>query len=136
MGVSSTGFGAKLHPEKCLIKPVYRMKRATAKEVRESMSDPPSYSTVRKLLQILEDKGFLRQTEDGIRYVFTPTIPHEKAVRSALKQLVDTYFNNSFHEAVTALIEHPGSDITDADLDRLIDLIEKKKNGGSDDHGG
>ena len=115
---------------------VYRTKRATAKEVRERMADPPSYSTVRKLLQILEDKGFLRHTEDGIRYVFTPTIPHEKAVRSALKQLVGTYFNNSFHEAVTALIEHPGNGITDADLDRLIDLIEKKKKGGSDDHGG
>ena len=88
------------------------MKRATAKEVRERMA------------------------EDGIRYVFTPTIPHEKAVRSAFKQLVGTYFNNSFHEAVTALIEHPGNGITDADLDRLIELIEKKKKGGSDDHGG
>jgi len=114
---------------------VYRIKRATAKEVRERMTDPPSYSTVRKLLQILEDKGFLRHTEDGIRYVFTPTIPHERAVRSAIKQLVGTYFNNSFHEAVAALIEHPGSGITDADLDRLIDLIAKRKRGGPDDHG-
>jgi predicted transcriptional regulator len=133
--------GERLHTqlskrERQIMDIVYRIKRATAKEVRERMADPPSYSTVRKLLQILEGKGFLRHTEEGIRYAFTPTIPHENAVRSAIIQLVGTYFNNSFHEAVTALIEHPGSGITDADLDRLIDLIEKRKKGGPDDHGG
>jgi predicted transcriptional regulator len=106
---------------------IYKKKSATAKEVLESIPNPPSYSTVRKLLHILENKGFLKHTQDGLRYVYHPKISHKKAMRSAVRQLVETYFNNSVEEAMTALIEYDAGDLTHAELNRLIGKIEKRK---------
>lgn len=106
---------------------IYRKKSATAKEVMESMPNPPSYSTVRKLLHILEKKDFLRHEQDGVKYVYHPIISHKKAMRSAVRQLIETYFDNSVEEAMTALIEHNTSDLSDEELNRLIGIIEKRK---------
>jgi predicted transcriptional regulator len=106
---------------------IYRKKSATAREVMESMPNPPSNSTVRKLLHILENKGFLRHEQVGLRYVYHPKISHKKAMRSAVRQLVETYFDNSVEEAMTALIEYDSSGLSDEELDRLIDIIEKRK---------
>ena len=106
---------------------IYREKSATAKEVMGSIPNPPSYSTVRKLLHILENKGYLRHEQDGVKYVYHPIISHKKAMRSAVRQLIETYFDNSVEEAMTALIEYDADALSDEELDRLIGLIEKRK---------
>ena len=106
---------------------IYREKSATAKEVMGSIPNPPRYSTVRKLLHILENKGFLRHEQDGVKYVYHPIISHKKAMRSAVRQLIETYFDNSVEEAMTALIEYDADALSDEELDRLIGLIEKRK---------
>ena len=126
----------KLHTElskreRQIMDVIYRKKSATAKEVMERIPNPPSYSTVRKLLNILERKGFLKHIQDGLRYIYYPKIPHKKAMRSAVRQLMETYFDNSVEEAMTALIEYKSEGISDSDLDKMIDLIEKMKKEGS-----
>jgi predicted transcriptional regulator len=117
--------------ERQIMDVIYRMKSATAKEVMGSIPNPPSYSTVRKLLHILENKGFLKHIQNGLKYIYYPKIPHKKAMRSAVRQLVETYFDNSVEEAMTALIEYDSGELSDEDLDRLIDIIEKRKSDGS-----
>ena len=79
--------------------------QATAAEVLEGLPDPPSYSAVRALLRVLEEKGHLRHEQEGPRYVFLPTVPREKARRSALQQLVQTFFDGSTAQAVAALLD-------------------------------
>jgi len=106
---------------------IYRKKNATAKDVLASIPNPPSYSTVRKLLHILERKGFIKHVQNGLRYTYFPKIPHQGAMRSAIRQLVETYFDNSVEQAMTALIEYDAEDLSDEELERLIDLIEKKR---------
>ena len=122
----------KLHTElskreRQIMDVIYRKKKATAKEVMGSIPNPPSYSTVRKLLHILEQKGFLKHVQEGLKYIYYPKIPHKKAMRSAIRQLVETYFDNSVEEAMTALIEYKSEGISDSDLNKMIDLIEKMK---------
>jgi predicted transcriptional regulator len=122
----------KLHTElskreRQIMDVIYRRKSATAKEVMEKIPNAPSYSTVRKLLHILERKGFLKHIQDRLRYIYYPKIPHKKAMRSAVRQLMETYFDNSVEEAMTALIEYKSEGISDSDLDKMIDLIEKMK---------
>jgi predicted transcriptional regulator len=113
--------------ERQIMDVIYREKSATAKVVMEQIPNAPSYSTVRKLLHILEKKEFLRHTQEGLKYIYHPKIPHKKAMRSAVRQLMETYFDNSVEEAMTALIEYKSSNVSEADLNKLIDLIEKKK---------
>src|SRR5687768_12245385 len=105
--------------ERQIMDVVYRLGRATAAEVLEALPDPPSYSAVRALLRVLEEKGHLRHEQDGPRYVFLPTVPRDKARRSALRRLVQTFFEGSTAQAVAALLGEPGARLTDEDLDRL-----------------
>jgi predicted transcriptional regulator len=113
--------------ERQIMDVIYRLGRATAAEVQESLPDPPSYSSVRALLRILEEKGHLRHEQDGPRYVFLPTVPRDKARRSALRQLVQTFFDGSTAQAVAALLGEPGSKLSDEDLDRLSHLIDQAR---------
>ena len=107
---------------------VYRQGQATAAEVLDALPDPPSYSAVRALLRVLEEKGHLRHRRDGARYVFLPTVPRETARRSALARVVQTFFGGSTEAAVAALIDQ--SSLSDADLDRLQDLIDRARQEG------
>lgn len=116
--------------ERQIMEVIYRKKVATAQEVLDEMPDPPGYSTVRSFLKILEEKGFLRHERRGRRYVYSPTISHSSAVRSTLKNVLKTYFNNSVEDAVSALMELHGKQLTDNDYDRLIRRIEEAKKGG------
>lgn len=109
---------------------VYRQGQATAAEVLEALPDPPSYSAVRAMLRILEEKGHLRHEQQGPRYVFLPTLPREKASRSALKQLVQTFFDGSTEQAVAALLDLSGSKLSSDELDRLSDLIDQARKEG------
>lgn len=104
---------------------VYRFERATAQEVRQNLPDPPSYSAVRALLRVLEEKGHLEHVQEGPRYVYLPTLPREKARKSAMKRLVRTFFDDSAEKAAAALLSMSSSELSDGELDRLGDLIEE-----------
>lgn len=109
---------------------VYRLGRATAAEVRRHLPDPPSYSTVRALLRVLEAKGHLRHDADGPRYVFVPTVPRDKAGLSALRQLLATFFDGSAEQAVAALLDLSSEQLTPKEFDRLAGLIARARKEG------
>ena len=109
---------------------VYRLGQATAMEVQAELPDPPSYSAVRAHLRILEEKGHLRHDREGTRYVFRPTVAPDRARRSALKQVVQTFFDGSAEQAVAALLDMSQTRLTDEDLDRLSGLIERARKEG------
>lgn len=106
---------------------LYRRGRATAGEVMEDLSGDPSYSTVRTQLRVLEDKGHVRHQEEGLRYVYVPAVPRHTARRSALRHLVDTFFDGSAEKTVAALLGAEGTRLSDEELDRIADLIEKTR---------
>jgi len=116
--------------ERQIMDVLYRKGSATAAEVLESIPEPPSYSTVRALLRILEEKGHIRHEESAGKYVFKPTMPREKAKRSAIRHLVQTFFDGSPEDAVAALLDDSSSKLSDSELDRLQELIEKARKGG------
>jgi predicted transcriptional regulator len=109
---------------------VYRLGSATAMEVRENIPDAPSYSAVRALLRILEEKGHVRHAYDGPRYVYAPVVSRPVAQKSALRQLVKTFFDGSPSNAVAALLDMSASDLSKAELDRLSKLVEQAKREG------
>lgn len=116
--------------ERQIMDVVYRRGRATAAEVLEDMPDPPSYSAVRAMLRVLEEKGELRHEQDGPRYVFLPTVPREQARRSALRNLVRTFFDGSTEQAVAALLDPADGKLSDAELARLARLINRARKEG------
>ncbi|MBI4028526.1 MAG: BlaI/MecI/CopY family transcriptional regulator [Verrucomicrobia bacterium] len=109
---------------------IYRRGQATAAEVLPELPDPPSYSAVRAMLRILEEKGRLRHIEDGPRYIFKPVVAQQKASQSALRQLVRTFFEGSTARAVAALLDDSDSKLSDKELERLTKLIEKARREG------
>lgn len=109
---------------------VYRFGRATAAEVQENLPEPPSYSAVRALLRVLEEKGHLEHEQEGPRYVYSPTVPREKARRSALKRVVRTFFDDSAEQAVATLLSMSTSDLTLEERTRLRELIEAAEGDG------
>ena len=110
---------------------LYRRGRATAAEVMEDLTGDPHSSTVRTQLRVLEDKGHVRHEEEGLRYVYMPAVPRHAARKSALRHLVETFFDGSTEKAVAALLGREGSRLSDAELDRIADLISKTRKEGS-----
>jgi len=106
---------------------LFKSGRATAAEIRQALPDPPSYSAVRAMLRILEDKGHVRHVAEDLRYVYLPTENPEKARRSALSHLVSTFFHGSVEQAVAALLDTGSRKLQPEELDRLSKLIEKAK---------
>jgi predicted transcriptional regulator len=113
--------------ERQIMDVLYQRGRATALEVQESLPDPPSYSAVRALLRILEDKGHIRHEQDGPRYVFTPKLHRDKARRSAIRHMMETFFEGSAEQAVAALLDVSSSKLSQEELDRLARLIENAR---------
>jgi predicted transcriptional regulator len=109
---------------------IYTRGKATASEVMESLPDPPSYSAVRALLRVLEEKGHLRHTQDGQRYVFSPTVGRERAKHSALRRVLKTFFDDSAEEAVAALLDISQERLSDDELERLEQLIKQARKEG------
>jgi predicted transcriptional regulator len=109
---------------------IYQRGRATAQEVMDSLPDPPSYSAVRAMLRLLEEKGLLRHQQDGPRYIFLPTLAREKARKSALKQVLKTFFGDSTEQAVAALLDLSKSKLSKDELDRLSQMIEGARKEG------
>lgn len=106
---------------------LYKLGRATVGEVLSQLADKPNYSTVRAQLRVLEEKGHVRHEEHGLRYVYVPCVPREIARRSALRHLVETFFEGSTEKAVAALLGGEVSRISSEELDRLSTLIGKGK---------
>ena len=109
---------------------VYARESATAAEVLDSLPDPPSYSAVRAMMRILEEKGHLTHRHDGPRYVYSPVVPRTAARQSALKQLVKTFFDGSATQAVAALLDMSESRLSAREADELAALIDKAKREG------
>lgn len=109
---------------------VYEMNEATVAKVLELIPDPPSYSTVRALLGVLEEKGHLIHEQQGPRYIYSPTIPREEARQNALKHVLKTFFDNSTEEVVAALLNISEEDLSEEEYKRLTKLIKKAQNEG------
>ena len=116
--------------ERQIMNIIYQKGESTAAEIRDHLPDPPSYSTVRALLVVLEKKGHLKHVEQGLRYVYYPTLPREKVKHSELKNLMQTFFDNSTERVVAALLELSGSDLSDEEFERLTRLIEQARKEG------
>jgi len=110
---------------------IYARKQATAFDVRHAMADPPSYSAVRALLRILEQKGHLRHEAVGGKYIFIPVRHRSNAGRGALRGILKTFFDNSAARAVAAFLDLSDAKISDEELAEISELLEKaKKRGG------
>src|SRR3954469_25078856 len=110
---------------------LYRHGRATASEVMADLSGEPSYSTVRTQLRVLEEKGHVRHDEEGLRYVYLPVVARHTARKSALRHLLETFFDGSSEKAVAALLGGEGSRLSEDELNRIADLVDKtRKEGG------
>jgi predicted transcriptional regulator len=110
---------------------LYKRGRATAGEVMEDLAGSPHYSTVRTQLRVLEEKGHVGHEEHGLRYVYMPAVPRRAARKSALRHLVDTFFDGSAEQVVAAVLGGEGSKLTDEELDRIAELVAKAKKEGS-----
>ena len=117
--------------ERQIMDVLYRRGRATAAEVMQDLTGDPHSSTVRTQLRVLEDKGHVRHEEEGLRYVYMPSVPRHAARKSALRHLVETFFDGSTEKAVAALLGREGSRLSDDELDRIADLIAKTRKDGS-----
>ena len=113
--------------ERQIMDALYRLGRATAAEIMAAMPVAPGYSTVRTQLRVLETKGHVRHEEVGLRYVYSPTVPRHAARRSALKHLVDTFFDGSTTKAVAALLGGEAARVSDADLERIEEIVREAR---------
>jgi predicted transcriptional regulator len=109
---------------------LYQRGKSSASEVREAMLDAPSYSAVRAMLRVLEDKGHVKHRSEGLRYVYLPMVAHDKARRSAVKHLVDTFFSDAPEDVVAALLDISSPRVTREELDRMSEMIERAKREG------
>src|SRR3954467_1435099 len=110
--------------ERQILDILYRSGHATAAEVQAALPEPPSYSAVRALLRILEEKGHVRHEQDGPRYIYLPTVAHDNAQRSALRHILQTFFNGSAEQAISALLDDDSGKLSSAELDRLARMID------------
>ena len=116
--------------ERQILDILYRRGKASAADVLAAMEDPPSYSAVRAMLRILEDKGHVRHETDAQKYVYAPVVPREKAKRSAVKHMLETFFAGSPEQAMAALLDVSSRRLTREELDRMAHMIEQARQEG------
>jgi BlaI family penicillinase repressor len=109
---------------------LYQRGKASATDVREAMPDAPSYSAVRAMMRVLEEKGHVKHQAQGLKYVYVPVVTRDKAKRSAVKHLLDTFFSDSPEQVVAALLDVSSTRLTQDELDRMAQLIERAKKEG------
>jgi predicted transcriptional regulator len=109
---------------------VYRLGRASAQEVLENLAQAPSYSAVRALLRLLEERGHVRHVQEGGRFVFLPAVPRGEARRKALSHVVSTFFGGSVEEAMLTLVESSSRKLSSDELDRLASIVEQARKEG------
>jgi BlaI family transcriptional regulator, penicillinase repressor len=117
--------------ERQIMDVLYRLERATAARIRMELVPEPSYSTVRAQLRVLEEKGHVRHIEEGLRYVYLPIVARKAARRSALRHLVETFFEGSAGNAVAALLGGEATRLSEEELDRISRMIEAARKEGS-----
>lgn len=117
--------------ERQIMDVLYQRQRASAAEIRESLANPPSYSAVRALLRILEEKGHIRHAEKDLRYVYYPAVPRVRVRRAALRHVVETFFDGSAAAAVAALLDPSTARVSEGELERISELIAKARKGGA-----
>src|SRR4029450_385428 len=110
---------------------LYKRGRATANEVLEDLPGNSHYSTVRPQLRVLEEKGHVTHEEAGVKYVYMPAVPRRAARKSALRHLVDTFFDGSAEQVVAAVLGGEGARLSDEELDRIAELVDKAKKEGT-----
>ena len=125
-----SALGGLSRRERQIMEILYSRGKASASEVREAMEDAPGYSAVRAMLRVLEEKGHVKHQAEGLKYVYVPVVAREKAKRSAVKHVLDTFFAGSPEQIVAALLDVSAARITKEELDRMADLIEKAKREG------
>jgi predicted transcriptional regulator len=116
--------------ERQILDILYQRGRSTAAEVQAALPEPPSYSAVRALLRILEEKGHIRHDQDGPRYVYLPTVPRGNAQRSAMRHMLQTFFDGSAEQAISALLDDSSAKLSAAELDRLARMIDTARKSG------
>lgn len=116
--------------ERQILDILYLRGRASAAEIRAAMSNAPSYSAVRALLRILEEKGHVKHQAERLKYVYTPVIGRDRAKRSAMKHLLDTFFNDAPEQAVATLLDVSSRNLKPEELDRMAEMIEKARKEG------
>src|SRR6266446_1269735 len=126
-----TPHSALTRRERQIMDILYKRGRATASEVMDELPGDPHSSTVRTQLRVLEEKGHVSHEEEGLRYVYVPAVPRRAARKSALRHLVDTFFDGSAEQVVAAVLGGEGSRLNDKELDRIAELVAKaRKEGG------
>jgi predicted transcriptional regulator len=106
---------------------VYARGRATATEIHEALADPPTFSATRAVIRTLEDKGHLRHEEEGLRYVYLPVVSAEKAKRSALSNVVSTFFQGSPTKLMSTLLENSTANLSESELDEMEEMIRRAR---------
>jgi predicted transcriptional regulator len=125
-----TADGGLTKRERQIMDVLYRLGRATAAQIMGRVPGAPAYSTIRTQLRVLETKGHVRHEEQGLRYIYMPTVPRHSAARSALRHLVDTFFDGSSAKAVAALLGGEASRVSDEDLERIAQLVRNARSDG------
>ena len=123
--------GALTRRERQIMDILFRRGRATAAEVMDALPDDTTYSTVRTQLRVLEQKGHVRHESDGVRFVYIPVVARHAARRSALRHLIDTFFDGSAEKVVSALVGGEGARLSDDELKRIAQVIEKARKGNT-----
>jgi predicted transcriptional regulator len=113
--------------ERQIVDVLYRLGRATAGEVMAELPGDPSYSTVRTQLRVLEQKGHVRHEQDGLRYIYVPAVPRHAARKSALRHLVNTFFDGSAEKVVAALLGGERARLSDDELKRVADVVARAR---------
>lgn len=113
--------------ERQIMEVIYRNKIASVADVLKGIPSPPTYSTASATLKIMEKKGLLSHKKEGRKFVYLPTIPRRLAKRSAVRQLLQTYFNDSAREAVAAIIQVDRGRLSEDDLNNILEMIERAK---------
>jgi predicted transcriptional regulator len=117
--------------ERQIMEILYRGGKASVSEVMEGMEDAPGYSAVRAMMRVLEDKGHVKHRAEGLKYVYVPVVTREKAKRSAVKHLLDTFFSEAPEQVVAALLDVSSNRLTTEELDRMAAMIEKARREGN-----
>ncbi len=113
--------------ERQIMDALFQRGRATAADILGAIPSPPSYSAVRAMLRVLEEKGHVRHEKDGPRYVFIPTVARERAKKSAIQHMMNTFFEGSASQTVAALLDVSARRLTDDELDRMETLIDEAR---------
>jgi BlaI family penicillinase repressor len=116
--------------ERQIMEILYRGGKASVSDVKDGMEDAPGYSAVRAMMRVLEDKGHVKHQAEGLKYVYVPVVTREKAKRSAVKHLLDTFFSEAPEQVVAALLDVFSHRLTNQELDRMAEMIEKARKEG------